>query len=460
MNLFKGNHRCLGLIWCFPAAFFLFNPNFNIIDIFPDFIGYFFLSLAFSKLGELNESVSAAVSSFRKMILVDLGKWAIVVWVFGMSVPAERNSSLLLWSFVFAVVEMVFAIPAFIKLYGGLTQIGFICPNQSILEANKKRRKSRTDRMKGATIFLVVAKGALSTLPELADLTNTSYDETARFVNLYRFIGVMRILAFLPMLIIGIVWMVRFCRYFNRLRKDRLLWDGLIERYNTEVLPRTGLFIRRNFRSTVALILFGLALTMDFRLERVNLLPDFFAAFVLILAVFKLKKYLDLPGRRGWLGVILYLFASGAEAMLEKYFFENYTYYAVLRSTKAELAYGMWVGSVAVKNVMFLFAILSLWLCVRRTISLHTGYVEGKEHIGEREEKMVKSLRGELNVTMIPAIAAAVIYAAADVCYPLFDRVVGFMGLVQVIGALLCLIVFARALFAIRTAVDTKYMLS
>ncbi len=460
MKLFKRNHSCLGLLWCFPAAFFLFNPNFNIIDVLPDFIGYFFLSLAFVKLGELNESVAAAVSAFRKMILVDLGKWAAIIWVFGMSVPAERNSSLLLWSFVFATVEMVFVIPAVIKLFDGLTQIGFLFPNESLLEANKKQRRSRTDRMKGATVFLVAAKGTLSTLPELADLTNTSYDETARFVNLYRFIGVMRILAFLPMLVIGILWVVRFCRYFNRLRKDRLLWDGLCERYKTHVLPREGMFIRRNFRSAVLLILVGLTLTMDFRLERVNMIPDLLAALVFILAVLKLKKYLDLSGRSAWLGVILYLFASGGEAIAERYFFQNYTYHAVLRSAKAELAYGCWVGSVALKNAMFLLAVLSLWLCIRRTISLHTGYVEGKEQVGEREEKLVKDLHRELNRSMIPALAAAVIYAAADICYPLFDRTVGFMGLVQVAGALLCIIAFAKALFTIRAAVDTKYMLS
>ena len=126
MKLLKKGKTCLGLSFCFPAAFFLFNPNISIIDIFPDFIGYFLLSLAFSKLGELNESVYAAVSAFRRMILVDLGKWAAIIWVFGLSVPDERNTSLLLWTFVFAVLEMVFAIPAFMKLFNGLTQIGYL----------------------------------------------------------------------------------------------------------------------------------------------------------------------------------------------------------------------------------------------------------------------------------------------------------------------------------------------
>ena len=458
MGLLQSQNKCLSLSWCFLAAVFLFNPNFNIIDVLPDFIGYFFLVLAFSKLGELNESVAGAVSAFRKMILVDLGKWLVVFWVFGMSVPSERNSSLLLWSFVFATVEMLFAIPAFMKLFGGLTEIGFLYPNESLLET--KGRKSRTDRIKGATVFLVAAKGVLYTLPELSDLTNTSYDETGSFVNLYRYIGVMRLLAFLPMLIIGVVWMVRFYRYFNRLKKDRTLWDLLCERYRTEVLPRTGMFIRRNFHTSVTMILVGLLLTLDFRLERVNMLPDFLAALVLILAVWNLKKYLEMPSRKAWLGVILYLIASSAEAIAERYFFANYTYYAVLRSAKAGAAYGVWIGSVALKNAMLLLAIFSLIVCLRQTVRLHTGYVVGKERVGEKEEKMVAALHRELNGTMIPVILSAVLYAAADVCYPIFDRMVGFMGLIQIVCALICVLTVARALFAIRTAVDTKYMLS
>ena len=72
---------------------FLFNPNINIIDVLPDFIGYIFLCLGGAKLTDLNESIDRALSAFRKMILIDAGKWLALMWVFGMSVTSERNSS-------------------------------------------------------------------------------------------------------------------------------------------------------------------------------------------------------------------------------------------------------------------------------------------------------------------------------------------------------------------------------
>ena len=33
----------LGLYWCIPALFFLFNPVIAFVDVLPDAIGYFLL---------------------------------------------------------------------------------------------------------------------------------------------------------------------------------------------------------------------------------------------------------------------------------------------------------------------------------------------------------------------------------------------------------------------------------
>ena len=453
--------RSLGLGFCILAAFFLFNPNISIIDIFPDFIGYILLSVAFSKVAELNESVAGAVAGFRKMILVDLCKLVAVFWVFGMAVPSERNSSLLLWSFVFATLEMIFAVPAYIKLFDGLTQIGYLNQNESLFgDPEGSGKKSRTDRVKKATVFMVAAKGLLSVLPELSDVTNSSYDEGSGFVNLYRFIGVMRFLAFLPMLVIGIVWLCRFVRYFKTLRRDSVLCEGLLSRYETEILPKTGMFIRRRFKSVMAVLIAALLLTLDLRLEYVNMIPDFLAAGVMIAAMLMMKKDLDLSPKTGWIGMLCYLFASGAEAICERYFFANYSYYSIVRSLEAENTYFLWIGLSALKNLAFFFAILSLVRCLRRTVDLHTGFVAGREVLSDREMKMVSDVHRELKGGVTLAVVFAALYGVADICYVVLARWVEFMGLIQVVMGALAIVLFVRALWAIGHGVDTKYMLS
>ncbi len=455
----KHKSQALGLGLCIPAFLFLFNPNINIIDLLPDFVGYIFLCLGLAKLRELNESIEGAVKGFRRMIAVDLCKIPALLWVFGLSVPAERNSSLLLWSFVFATLELVFAIPAYLKLFEGLTGIGYLYPNQSLLE-KRTGGKSRTDKMRNFTVVFLCLKALMSVLPEFSDLGNTSYDETSGLINLYRYIGVMRFLAFLPALAVGLIWLGRMLSYFGQIRKDRVLCEPLLEKYRGEILPKTGMFVRRSVRAAMGWILLALVLTADLRLEYRNVLPDALAAFAMLGAFLTLKKHnktktgLWLPA---WAG---YLLLSLAETLSELSFFETYTYSAIIRNEAAMSAYGILTLVTVLKSVAFLWMLGMLLRSLFCTVTLHTGYVEGREQIGEREEQMVRALHKELKRDLWIAFAVAVLVAAVDVLYLILAVNFGFMGLVSTLAVLAMTVVFYRGLAALCDGVDTKYMLS
>ena len=87
---------------------FMFNPNINIIDLLPDFIGYIILCVALTPLSDINEHMAEAYAGFKRMIFIDAAKVLAFVWVFGISVTSEYNSSLMLWSFIFGIVELIF----------------------------------------------------------------------------------------------------------------------------------------------------------------------------------------------------------------------------------------------------------------------------------------------------------------------------------------------------------------
>ena len=147
----KNKKEHMGLIWLIPALIFFCNPNLHLLDFLPDFIGYIFLCKALSKLAELNEGIEKAVGLFRKMIWVDLGKWLVLFFTFSMSAAGEQESSLLLWTFVASVVELIVLIPAYTKLFYGITKLGYFYPNTAIF-AKVKNRRSATDRAKKRTI--------------------------------------------------------------------------------------------------------------------------------------------------------------------------------------------------------------------------------------------------------------------------------------------------------------------
>ncbi|MBQ8850396.1 MAG: hypothetical protein IJ011_08715, partial [Clostridia bacterium] len=168
--------KIMNLPFIVIAALFLFNPNIAVIDLLPDFIGYILLCVAISRLADVHERVGEAYNAFKKMILIDAGKWIAVFWIFGMTVPSERNTSMLLWTFVFSVLEMIFLLPAYNKLFDGITQLGYLYPCQAVF--GKREKRSKTDRMRNFTFVFVTVKALLTVLPELSDLTNSTYDET------------------------------------------------------------------------------------------------------------------------------------------------------------------------------------------------------------------------------------------------------------------------------------------
>lgn len=452
--------KYLGLGKMTVALIFLFNPNVTVVDILPDFVGYALLCAALIQLGDLHESIGAAVRTFRTMIFVDAAKLLAILWIFGMTVPVERSSSILLFTFVFGALEMILLIPAYQKLFRGINELGYFYPNTSIFEdQNKKKGKSRTDRMQRSTITFVCVKAILTFLPELADLSQGTYDETAMASteNLYRFIGLLRGMAFLPVLVVGIVWLCRAIRYFSDLRRDEALMESLQTRYDETVRPKVGLFAERRFAVSFMLLMIALALTLDLRLDGKNILPDFLAAIVFAVLLWQMTQP---PRRPLWLfAVVPYFAISVFASRVDTYFFAHYRYGLLIKNDTALLTYVILVVANVLKVIAFLAVIA---LVLRRfgvIVTEHTGYVVGREYHNNNEEKMIADLHADLKKDLRWAGIGAIAYALSDICFDLFAPRVGFIVIIPTLLGALCIALFARALWAIGDAIRTKYML-
>ncbi len=457
----KDVKKQLGLGGIGFAFLFFLNPNLHVIDFLPDFFGYILLCRALSRLANLNELIDSAVALFRKMILVDAGKWLAILWIFGMSAAAERSSSMLLWSFVFSTVELIVLIPAYTKLFGGLTQLGYFYSDQEIFGTkNQGKKKSRTDRIRNLTIGFVTMKSVLTVLPEFADLTNSSYNENASAVlNLHQYIGFLRVLAFIPILFVGLIWFFRITAYFRALRGDRALMEGLRNEYREKILPKVGMFVRRGFRLAEWLLIIAVILSVDFRIDQKNFIPDILSAIVFFAFFFVISKQVTIKKAAWLLPTFFYAFISIASTFAEWKFFDEYYYGAIWRSDKALAAYQTILVLDVLKSVLFLGVMLSATWAIFEVILKHTGYVLGRERVGEREEQMIADLQKELRSTVFLAMVFAVLYAISDVAYSFLVPEFGFMGAINLFFATLCVVFVIRSLSTIRQAVDTKYML-
>lgn len=456
------------------ACLFIFNPNISVIDIFPDFIGYIILSLCLSRLADLNELLEEAHVAFTRMIWIDLSKILAIFWVFGMSVTDEYTSSLMLWSFVFGVVEILFAAPAFSKLFSGLIHIGNFYTNDAILKRKKRlfskklRAKNETERVRSFTAAFIYVKAILSFLPELADMSNSAYDElSSGTVDLYQYIGLLRFFAFVPALIVGVVWFAKIIRYFLSLKKDDALVNALANTYETKIMNKKGLFVKRRVQLSFLILIMASVLTLDFRLtvedsihfNKINFIPDIIPAILFLVFFVVIKKYSNKNSKYNMISSVCYIIAAIFSFASETYFFAEYSYSSIIRNDKALIAFYIMVGAVALKGIAFVFSMLGVYKTLSDVIAQHTGYVLGRENVTEATERQMQELHKELRSPLKLMLAGSVLYAVSDVAYELLIDRFGFMGLVNIVFALVFICLTVKAQSEIMLAVNTKYML-
>ena len=448
------------------AFVFLFNPNIAIIDPLPDFLGYIILSVALTKLAMINEQLYDAKRSFDRMIIVDIGKIIAILWIFGIDAVSERNTSMLLWSFVFGVLEILFAIPAFVKLFEGFSTFGDFYPNFAIHGVSGKSKKSYTQKLKSFTVFFIVFKAIMTCLPELSVLGTVSYDESSNFTFLYRYIGVMRGFCFIPVLIVGIVLLVKATKYFLRIKSDGEFVEGLNAEYSKKRLTKMGLFAIRDVKIATLFLLLGSILSLDFVFENVNILPDILMVVAFSLSLFYFSKVAKLKKKFAVVMLVVYSSVTLFKTYLNFYFFENYYYNAINKNEEAFYTYIIIVATVAVEGIILVMLYSSMAKAIKPVIKEHTGYVLGKEIISDAEQKQIGEIHNRLSKNFSALADFAAVCALADLFHSLYgafyaflDKNFGWMSLICIASGLLLVGMTVKAISELREAVQTKYML-
>ena len=361
------------------ASIFLFNPHIAIFDFLPDFIGYIILSIALTKLAMINDHLYEAKRAFDRLIIIDIGKILAIFWVFGMTFGNEQNSSLLLWSFVFGVLEILFAISAFAKLFEGFSTLGDFHSNSSIHGSKRRDGKSYTQRFKSLTSVLIVFKAVMAVLPELSVLETMTYDETSRFTYLYRYIGVMRGFCFIPVLIIGIVWLVCAIRYFSRIRSDKDFVISVDEEYSSKQISKSGMFVVRDVKIATLFLVLGSILSLDFIFENVNIIPDILVVPFFALSLFYFSKVSNFKKKFAIASLVIFSIVSILEEVLRFYFFEEFYYNAINKNGEAFYTYLFMVGTIVIKGILLVVVFVAISKAIKTVIKDHTGYVLGRE---------------------------------------------------------------------------------
>lgn len=424
--------KYLGVGALAAAAVFLFLPDMALFDLLPDFIGYALVLSGLSCLRDLNAYFEDAYDRFFKTLWLTLVKYLSFFFVIGFVPGKEQPDTFLLLTFVFAVFELFFVLPAWKCLFEGFSYLSARCDGTAFeLRARKPIRVwipnsrkglrygdtverapvNRIAEVRRATLLFVGVKAVLTTLPEFAALTKDT--ETSTVFRLYDYIGILRFFSMLTVLIVGCVFLSRMISFIRAVKADGVLLSFYREKYRTEVLTKEHLFTHRHLQSALFVASVAMVFRVDFRLDNLHVIPDALLAAVLIVAVVILGRHV---GRRWDFFLAAGGFAAFSVAVnLFEYFF--FYHFSATSITTNETAYGLYVVFLSLKAIeegLFTLMMLLFFRMLLHVITSYTGFSVTPEETRNPSEK-IKSIHRSLKMSLIPALVFMTLSALSKI---------------------------------------------
>lgn len=449
----------LGFSYIALSAIFFFNANVNVIDVLPDVMGYVILLAAMTKLADLSDDIQTSLRFFKYMIFVEIGKLLALMWVFGLSRVDGQNTGILLISFVFAFLDSLLLFIAFRKLFEGLLALSYVHSNTYMLSSAKPNKKNYIEKAKAFTLFFVIFKPVMGLLPELTNLSTYQYDESkSGWVTIYEYIGLMRAMSFIIVLVVGCFWLRRFISFFKGLERDTELCDSLRASYVENILPKEALFIRRNIKMAFSAFLVAAFFMIDLRVDDFNLTPDFIGACIFMGAIFIMGKYLS-PKIKKLCTVIfsVYAIVSFVAHIVEIWFFNKFYYGAVYRTMEA---YNAYVAMCVVKTLSllaFCASLVALGAVFFDVIENHTGFSLVLSCDSDRERIALHHKKQKQKLWLLFAGAALVV--AGDIFQTFFTVRFEVASSLSMIVSLIFAIIMLKTTRDVLDEIETKYML-
>lgn len=313
------------------GCIFLCNPFINIIDILPDFIGYFFILRALSELSDLERNIHNAQKRFQSAMWVSFVKSLLIC-----GFMIYDSTWYLILTFSFAILECMYLIPAFSDLFYGISYLedrhtnhrsrfvattkyggifdktefaggtayfevfsekdgdsassfaeekvffengsASVCLSEAGF-ASRFREKIvylyESSEARILTVIFLIVRSVSSVLPELTAIaeTGSGYVESNPIDDFSALRWILILFLAICSLAVGIVWLVRMIRYFDIFRKDRDFIGVLQKKYEDEILPNKGLGVKRKSLAFCAVATAAYVFLMCFRIDWFWIVP-------------------------------------------------------------------------------------------------------------------------------------------------------------------------------------------
>lgn len=366
----------------FAGLLFLCNPNINLFDLLPDAIGYGLLMLALRRSTEVFPYFDAAHQGFYKLFIINLLKIpAIFIMLYITGADLEERAIITVFALSFAILEWIFAIPAFRALFEGFTYIGeregatvvFRLPDGKI-----------ADKLILLTMVFLGVKGATSFLPEtvylfaFSDALATTSFNPAVLYPFFAIIGALIALA------VGLYFIVSYRAYLRMLRDDPTMKAVLAKKASELALDLRASDEKRKFRIFFFLLLAAFFFNADLLIGNSDLLPNCISAISFFFALRLMGE--DAHSKRAMLFSGVYFIVSLATAIFSALFHAKFKYTDILFRDAAYTAYIPVVIAQAIEAILFILVLFGIVRVLSGFVLAHTGKALRAEDLVLRNE--------------------------------------------------------------------------
>lgn len=268
------------IIWGF--LFFL-NPNFEVLDLLPDFIGAALLLWGTRRLAGISEGGNALRRDLWRLLLLNILQ-TLSALLLPVIAKGEMTWMLLLTA-VFGVAEAIF----FIRVVSGLDKTLTFLAMQG--NCDRVYAGDRLSGWSGMAVFFICLRTFLSVLPTLTYLVTDMGSVTVIETNWSFLFWLLQGANGLLTVIFGILFYLSTLRCFRPICRDTDFGSYLEERYRKEIIEAPGVLLYRRLREASRFFLLGLLFLLPLKLDGIDFLPDFAGGALLLAALGLLKPF-------------------------------------------------------------------------------------------------------------------------------------------------------------------------
>ena len=321
------------------SLFLLFNPSFNILDVFPDCVAYFLLILAIGKTSESVPYLYECKSALVKLAMVTAFK--IPAFSFMYSNMMSGKDIMPLFTLTFVTIELILLYSAIQNGYRALSYIGERTDCSSVRDPFPMNRKetSTPEALRVTTFVFFAIRGVLNVVPELFLLTPENAFIRRRMTEAYPSVLVVSMLI---VIVMGIIWVRHAMKYVKAIRKAgdvAVAIDSLTVKYTPEEEDKNNivkkLLASLNALAISSFFIFDISMS-DY--GGYNRLPHFIYGIVLFVSIYsiatsKLVSNLSIISSAAFIAVSLFGYFSTAR------FYQTYSIEQIKYKTAAAEAY-------------------------------------------------------------------------------------------------------------------------